>query len=202
MSFIYDNSNDYNSFKIISQIDKTEPISYENKDLNVNIKINVFNQYLSPKKYSKNWIKLKNLIKTVSKFYNYEAIPIKEIDIEGNLKDYKERLFPYSPLKKKIRNLKRCSSNRNMKRNLYLLNDNDNQKQSKESINNNREKGKILNLQKKISSPNKIKDVLKLINIKEENNVNLKKEESEDDNITIEMKKINTIERIKNYIIE
>jgi len=183
-------------------------ISNNNKEndckcCNVKIKINVFNQYLSPekenKKYSKNWIKLKNLVKTVSKFYKYDIIPIKEIDIDHNLKDYKERLFNYSPLKKnsKIKQERKSNSNLMKRINLKILSDD--YYQSLQKYNNFDFQNNLIIPFKKQSSPNKIKNILQTINNK--NNLNLI-DESDADNITIEMNKINIIERIKNYIIE
>lgn len=57
---------------------------------------------------SRRWKKLTNVIKAVKFLHRYDAVSIKEIDIEHNLNDYKERLLPNSPLLKraKTRNLK------------------------------------------------------------------------------------------------
>lgn len=56
---------------------------------------------------SKRWKKLTNVIKAVKFLHRYDAVSIKEIDIEHNLKDYRERLLPNSPLKRaKTKNMK------------------------------------------------------------------------------------------------
>lgn len=161
------------------------------------------------------------MIKTITYLNKYDVVPIKEIDIDENIKDYKSRLFQHSPLRKnkKAIDLKRKSHD---KKNLTFKSANHDlvnsilqslpvNKQSEKDLNIDKDSSQIKLILKKNkveisakSSPmkNNFKtDVIKNHVNNSCSSLNYTDNEESQDDIQVEMNKISIIERIKNYIL-
>lgn len=163
---------------------------------------------------SKRWRRLTNVIKTVSFLHKYDAVPLKEIDIDHNLNDYKDRLLPNSPLRqRKLTKQEHIKNQEKMKYKTpqklissnFTLNKythNKNFSNLMEEIIENSE----IPSKREHSSPNKSNKYMKSSKNKnsiiEEKDSYFKQEEESEDEVLVEMNKISLIERIKIYIEE
>lgn len=157
-----------------------------------------FSSMIGSSRKSKRWKMLSNLIKTLSVLQKYEAVAINVRDLDSNLKDYKQRLLPHSPLKiardNKRKNTQHPCGSVLEKNKEALPRRKANSHQKLVKINSNNQIEPADASKEELSSKNQISVDYNISSIISQS--------VEEDVVEIEMNKINNIERIKNYILE
>lgn len=162
------------------------------------------------KRMSNRWKKLKNVIKTINFLHQYEAVSLKEVDIERNLRDYRERLFPHSPLIK-LPNKQKLLKPKNISKETKKNSDNYLGKLMKRSssLKINNQFGHEAH-QSELLSGHPIKCLpgrkicAESLNMRNESSIQSSYFDDSDylDEVQVEMNKISLIEQIKNYVLE